>query len=100
MISSIDHLVALCDYAGTPGRVPKWSKGTDCKSVSRGFESHLGLSEDLEDEQVKRLMNPEQPAGFGFFHDRAHWSGKTLVSPGGKNQHLSTRMRSFNHVQS
>ena len=25
------------------GRVPKWSKGTDCKSVIRGFESHLGL---------------------------------------------------------
>ena len=28
------------------GRVPKWSKGTDCKSVSRGFESHLGLSSE------------------------------------------------------
>ena len=26
------------------GRVPKWSKGTDCKSVIRGFESHRGLS--------------------------------------------------------
>ena len=26
------------------GRVPKWTKGTDCKSVIRGFESHLGLS--------------------------------------------------------
>ena len=26
------------------GRVPKWPKGTDCKSVIRGFESHLGLS--------------------------------------------------------
>src|ERR1043165_7376488 len=25
------------------GRVPKWTKGTDCKSVIRGFESHLGL---------------------------------------------------------
>ena len=25
------------------GRVPKWPKGTDCKSVIRGFESHLGL---------------------------------------------------------
>ena len=25
------------------GRVPKWSKGTDCKSVIRGFESHRGL---------------------------------------------------------
>ena len=27
----------------TPGRVPKRTKGTDCKSVIRGFESHLGL---------------------------------------------------------
>jgi hypothetical protein len=27
----------------TTGRVPKWTKGTDCKSVIRGFESHLGL---------------------------------------------------------
>ena len=26
------------------GRVPKWPKGTDCKSVIRGFKSHLGLS--------------------------------------------------------
>lgn len=26
------------------GRVPKWTKGTDCKSVIHGFESHLGLS--------------------------------------------------------
>ena len=25
------------------GRVPKWTKGTDCKSVIRGFESHRGL---------------------------------------------------------
>ena len=25
------------------GRIPKWSKGTDCKFVSRGFESHSGL---------------------------------------------------------
>ena len=29
---------------GQPGRVPKWSKGTDCKSVIRGFESHRDLS--------------------------------------------------------
>ena len=29
--------------AGFHGRVPKWTKGTDCKSVIRGFESHLGL---------------------------------------------------------
>ena len=29
------------------GRVPKWSKGTDCKSVIRGFESHLGLCNPL-----------------------------------------------------
>ena len=29
---------------GHPGRVPKWSKGTDCKSVIRGFESHRDLS--------------------------------------------------------
>lgn len=28
----------------SPGRVPKWSKGTDCKSVIRGFESHRDLS--------------------------------------------------------
>jgi hypothetical protein len=26
------------------GRVPKWTKGTDCKSVIRRFESDLGLS--------------------------------------------------------
>lgn len=26
------------------GRVPKWLKGTDCKSVIRGFESRRGLS--------------------------------------------------------
>ena len=26
-----------------PGRVPKWLKGTDCKSVIRGFESRRGL---------------------------------------------------------
>src|SRR6185437_11600599 len=25
------------------GRVPKWTKGTDCKSVIRRFESDLGL---------------------------------------------------------
>lgn len=25
------------------GRVPEWTKGTDCKSVIRGFESHRGL---------------------------------------------------------
>src|ERR1041384_2000174 len=31
----------------TPGRVPKWTKGTDCKSVIHGFESHLGLFEVL-----------------------------------------------------
>src|SRR3954471_1267727 len=30
-------------FSHAPGRVPKWSKGTDCKSVIRGFESHLGL---------------------------------------------------------
>lgn len=25
------------------GRIPKWIKGTDCKSVIRGFESRSGL---------------------------------------------------------
>src|SRR5687768_5893083 len=35
----------LCDSTLLErGRVPKWTKGTDCKSVIRGFESHLGLS--------------------------------------------------------
>ncbi len=33
----------IADYSFAFGRVPKWSKGTDCKSVIRGFESHLGL---------------------------------------------------------
>src|SRR6185312_12570582 len=28
---------------GNLGRVPKWTKGTDCKSVIRRFESDLGL---------------------------------------------------------
>lgn len=37
---SVPGLVAL---RPTVGRVPKWSKGTDCKSVIRGFESHRGL---------------------------------------------------------
>lgn len=27
------------------GGVPKWTKGTDCKSVIRGFESHRRLIE-------------------------------------------------------
>ena len=26
-----------------PGRVPEWTKGADCKSAIRGFESHRGL---------------------------------------------------------
>ncbi len=26
-----------------PGRMPEWTKGADCKSVIRGFESHSGL---------------------------------------------------------
>src|SRR5258706_11792184 len=30
------------------GRVPKWTKGTDCKSVIRRFESDLGLFPVLE----------------------------------------------------
>ena len=30
----------MMDYFG---RVPEWTKGTDCKSVIRGFESHRGL---------------------------------------------------------
>ena len=25
------------------GRVPEWTKGADCKSAIRGFESHRGL---------------------------------------------------------
>jgi hypothetical protein len=28
----------------TSGRIPKWPKGTDCKSVIRGFKSRSGLS--------------------------------------------------------
>jgi integrase len=31
------------DIVKIPGRVPKWTKGTDCKSVIRRFESDLGL---------------------------------------------------------
>lgn len=27
----------------TPGRVPEWTKGADCKSVIRRFESDRGL---------------------------------------------------------
>ena len=33
-----------CHDARPLGRVPKWPKGTDCKSVIRGFKSHRGLS--------------------------------------------------------
>ncbi|MEY4809855.1 MAG: hypothetical protein RI986_193, partial [Planctomycetota bacterium] len=33
----------LCHYTTSAGRVPKWPKGTDCKSVIRGFKSHRGL---------------------------------------------------------
>ncbi len=33
----------IADYSFAFGRVPKRTKGTDCKSVIRGFESHLGL---------------------------------------------------------
>ena len=35
------------DIMSPAGRMPEWTKGTDCKSVcvsSRGFESHCGLS--------------------------------------------------------
>ena len=32
------------DNVPQPGRVPKWTKGTDCKSVIRRFESDLGLA--------------------------------------------------------
>ena len=32
------------DIVQNSGRVPKWTKGTDCKSVIRRFESDLGLS--------------------------------------------------------
>ena len=32
-----------CHDARPLGRVPKWPKGTDCKSVIRGFKSHRGL---------------------------------------------------------
>lgn len=33
------HLVLL----NSIGRMPEWTKGADCKSVIRGFESHSGL---------------------------------------------------------
>ena len=36
-------LAGRADNVASLGRVPKWTKGTDCKSVIRGFESHLGL---------------------------------------------------------
>ena len=29
------------------GRMPEWTKGADCKSAIRGFESHSGLFELL-----------------------------------------------------
>ena len=43
------HLPAMqtSDNVRSPGRVPKWTKGTDCKSVIRRFESDLGLVLDV-----------------------------------------------------
>ena len=49
------------------GRVPEWTKGTDCKSVcvsSRGFESHRGLSFLQRIPQTKpRKARPLFPTG-------------------------------------
>ena len=39
----VDAERVLCHYTTSAGRVPKWPKGTDCKSVIRGFKSHRGL---------------------------------------------------------
>ena len=39
----VDERTDWCD-SPSAGRVPKWPKGTDCKSVIRGFDSHRDLS--------------------------------------------------------
>ena len=39
----VDERTDWCD-SPFAGRVPKWPKGTDCKSVIRGFDSHRDLS--------------------------------------------------------
>ena len=45
---NVRRTIVAAPWAGYPfavqGRVPKWTKGTDCKSVIRGFESRRRLS--------------------------------------------------------
>ena len=43
MVTSAGPIADRKPAEPSQGRVPKWTKGTDCKSVIRGFESHHGL---------------------------------------------------------
>ena len=58
----------------TSGRVPKWTKGTDCKSVIRRFESDLGLFPARSDQSFDHLMRVTwMPLRLGSRAARHHW---------------------------
>jgi hypothetical protein len=54
-------------FSGKCGRVPKWTKGTDCKSVIRRFESDLGLYHPVRENRRSYLKSRRSPQQQLFF---------------------------------
>ena len=60
------------------GGVPKWTKGTDCKSVIRGFESHRRLLLERFGVHPSDFL---RSILFGDENDNEQSSGESFIGP-------------------
>ena len=64
----MDNLPSRYDNRGYKlGGVPKWTKGADCKSAIRGFESHRRLFIKFDNNMTYYFALPDVPLKVAVF---------------------------------